>query len=265
MSALYCEVSGQGTRDLVLLHGWGLNLRVWDSLVRALAPRFRLIAIDLPGHGRSDWDAGASTRAAQAWRVHETLAPLTQRYTLLGWSLGGQFALDLAAALPAGIERLVLISTTPKFVAEPGWRCGAPPGMLWRLVTQLHSDCERTVSAFLELQVRGCAPQTAARALATLHRAIARHGAARSQALMHGLARLGDGDLRPALAQVHVPALVVAGRLDRITRAAASRALAAALREGRYVEFTRAAHVPFLTHPQRFLRVLTEFLRGHSD
>jgi pimeloyl-[acyl-carrier protein] methyl ester esterase len=264
VSALHCEVSGRGPRDLVLLHGWGLNLRVWDGLVRALSPGFRLIAVDLPGHGRSDWDMRAATRAAQAWRVHETLAPLTQRYTLIGWSLGGQYALDLAAALPAGIERIVLIATTPKFVAGADWRCGAPPSMLWRLVTRLHSDCERTMSEFFALQVRGCAPQTAARALASLHRAIAREGCAQPRALMNGLVRLGDGDLRPALAQVQVPALVVAGSLDRITRPAASRALAAALPEGRYVEFSRAAHVPFLTHARRFLRVLTEFLHGRT-
>ena len=120
MSALYHEVRGKECgRDLVLLHGWGLNLRVWDGLVRELAPRFRVIAIDLPGHGRSDWDPRASTPAAQAWRVHETLAPLTTRYALLGWSLGGQFALDLSAALPAGIERLALIATTPRFLAAP--------------------------------------------------------------------------------------------------------------------------------------------------
>ena len=70
MSALYHEVHGsEGGQDVVLLHGWSLNLRVWDGLVRQLVPRFRVIAIDLPGHGRSDWDPRASTPAAQAWRV----------------------------------------------------------------------------------------------------------------------------------------------------------------------------------------------------
>ena len=127
MTALYHEVHGSGEEgDLVLLHGWSLNLRVWDGLVHELAPRFRVITIDLPGHGRSDWDPRAVSPAAQAWRVHETLAPITERYTLLGWSLGGQLALDLAAALPAGIERLVLIATTPKFLKSPNWRCRVP-------------------------------------------------------------------------------------------------------------------------------------------
>ncbi|HEV2284607.1 MAG TPA: alpha/beta fold hydrolase, partial [Steroidobacteraceae bacterium] len=120
MSALNAEVTGQGRRDLVLLHGWGMNLKVWDGLAAALGRRFRVIAIDLPGHGGSEWDSSAPHPAAQVFRVHETLAPLTTRYHLLGWSLGGQFALDLAAALPAAVERLVLVATTPRFLAGPG-------------------------------------------------------------------------------------------------------------------------------------------------
>jgi pimeloyl-[acyl-carrier protein] methyl ester esterase len=263
VSALYHEVHGkEGGQDVVLLHGWSLNLRVWDGLVRELAPRFRLIAIDLPGHGRSDWDPRATTPAAQAWRVHETLAPLTERYALLGWSLGGQLALDLAAALPAGIERLALIATTPKFLAGPNWRCGTPRPLLARLAHRLHSEGERAVNDFLALQVRGSAPRTAARVLAKLRAALSTHGAARPEALMSGLVRLRDGDMRPALPMVRVPALVMAGQRDRIIRPAASRALAAALPQARYVEVAGAAHAPFLSHPGQFVRQLAGFLCG---
>jgi pimeloyl-[acyl-carrier protein] methyl ester esterase len=263
VSALYHEVHGsEGGQDVVLLHGWSLNVRVWDGLVRELAQRFRVIAIDLPGHGRSDWDPRATTPAAQAWRVHETLAPLTERYALLGWSLGGQLALDLAAALPAGIERLVLIATTPRFLAGPNWRCGTPRPLLARLAHRLHSEGERAVSDFLQLQARGSAPRTAARVVAKLRVALSTHGRARPEALMSGLVRLRDGDLRPALSLVRVPALVMAGQRDRIVRPAASRALAAALPHAHYVEVAGAAHAPFLSHPVQFARQLGGFLRG---
>jgi pimeloyl-[acyl-carrier protein] methyl ester esterase len=261
VSALNFEVSGRG-RDLVLLHGWAMNLRVWDTLKRALGGRFRLIAVDLPGHGLSHWDPGASSPAAQAWRVHETLAPLTNRYTLIGWSLGGQIALDLAAALPAGVERLALIATTPRFLAAPGWRHGTAPGVLWKLISSLHTDRAHAMSEFLALQVRGCAPRTADRALSVLHTALALQGHARPAALMHGLERLRDADLRASLPAVRAPTLVIAGRLDRITRPEASRALAAALPQARYVEFARTAHVPFLTHTVHFITVLTRFLNA---
>jgi pimeloyl-[acyl-carrier protein] methyl ester esterase len=259
VSALYHEVRGSGP-DLVLLHGWSLNLGVWETLARELAARFRIIAIDLPGHGRSDWDLKASTPAAQAWRVHETLAPLTERYALLGWSLGGQFALDLAAAMPAGIERLVLVSTTPRFLAAPGWPFGTAPALLAKLAERLRRGDARAIDEFLKLQVRGNTPRTAARVLKALHGALAR-GAAQPEALAHGLERLRNADLRPALPMVRVPALVIAGTHDRIVRPAASRALAA-LADARYVEFPGAAHAPFLSHPKRFAEVLSGFLRG---
>ena len=261
MSALHYEMRGRG-KDLVLLHGWGLNLGVWDDLSRALARRFRVIAIDLPGHGRSDWDPKAATPAAQAWRVHETLAPLTERYSLLGWSLGGQFALDLAAAMPAGIERLVLIATTPKFLAMPGWRCCMAPVLLTRLADALRAGRDAAVDEFLALCARGSAPRTAAKVLKQLRHALSHYGAAHTAALANGLERLKDGDLRAALPLLRAPALVIAGAEDRITRAAASRALAARLADARYVEFPGAAHAPFLSHPARFATTLSGFLRG---
>ncbi len=65
VSRLYTEVSGSGP-TLVLLHGWGLNVRVWDGLAAALRDRFRIIAVDLPGHGRSAWLPERSSLAEQA-------------------------------------------------------------------------------------------------------------------------------------------------------------------------------------------------------
>jgi pimeloyl-[acyl-carrier protein] methyl ester esterase len=262
VSALHAEVTGRGRRDLVLLHGWGMNLRVWDELGEALERRFRVIAIDLPGHGKSDWDSAAQTPAAQAFRVHETLAPLTTRYHLLGWSLGGQFALDLAAAMPAGIERLVLVATTPRFVSGTGWRLGLSPASLERLAQEVRANPANAVSEFLRLQVRGLAPRTAGRVLYRLRAALARNGAAHPEALAWGLERLKHGDLRPQLAQVRAPTLVVTGQHDRIARPAASRALAEALPKGRFRQLRGAGHLPFLSHRDQFLTALNGFLRG---
>jgi pimeloyl-[acyl-carrier protein] methyl ester esterase len=261
MSALHAQVAGRG-RDLVLLHGWGANLGVWDELTRALGRGFRVIALDLPGHGRSSWDPRATTPAAQAWRVHETLAPLTTRYSLLGWSLGGQFALDLAAAMPGAIERLVLVATTPKFLAARGWRHGLKAAALDELAVRLRADPARALAQFLRLEVRGERPRTAARVLEKLLAALAVHGSAHPEALECDLQRLRDGDLRAQLAAVRAPALVIAGGRDRITRASAARALAAALPRGHCRTLAHAAHVPFLSHPRQFASLVGGFLRG---
>jgi len=262
MSELHVEVNGNGP-DLVLLHGWGLNLRVWDGLVDELRDRHRIIAVDLPGHGRSGWGAGRGTPAEQAWLIHTTLASVSGRYSLLGWSLGGQIALDLAAAMPAQVDRLVLIATTARFVASDDWPYGMPAVAVSKLGASLRADYRKTIGDFLELQVRGSLEGAAV--LGQLRGALFAHGDAKLEALEAGLNTLATSDLRGNLPHVRAPTLVIAGQHDRITPPAASRLLAEALPEGRFVEMRRAAHAPFLSHRKEFVTLLKEFLKARSS
>jgi pimeloyl-[acyl-carrier protein] methyl ester esterase len=261
MSDLYVEVNGNGP-DLVLLHGWGLNLRVWDGLVEELRERFRVIAVDLPGHGRSAWTFSRGTPAEQAWAIYTTLAPISNRYSLLGWSLGAQIALDLAAAMPGQIDRLVLLAATPKFVEATDWQFGMKTAVITKLGEQLRLDYRRTISDFLELQVRGSAEGS--RVLEQLRRALLIHGQAVPHALEAGLNTLATSDLRPTLGHVRAPTLVIAGQHDRITPPAASAALAQALPDARYVEIPRAAHASFLSHRAAFAALVRKFLLGEE-
>ncbi len=258
-SNLYVETHGTGP-DLVLLHGWGLNLRVWDGLIHEMANSFRIITVDLPGHGRSAWNPKARTPAEQAWQVHTTLESLSNRYSLLGWSLGGQIALDLAAAVPGSVERLVLVATTPRFAANADWPYGMPAATLEKMAIQLRTNYKRTVNDFLELQVRGSVGSE--KVLADLKSSLFEHGEAHPKALVTGLTTLESSDLRPMLNLVRAPTLVIAGQYDRVTLPAASRALGEALPDARYVEIRRAAHAPFLSHTAEFAALVTEFLRG---
>jgi pimeloyl-[acyl-carrier protein] methyl ester esterase len=263
MSELYLEINGSGP-DLVLLHGWGLNVRVWDGLVQELRGRFRLIAVDLPGHGRSPWTPGRNTPAEQAWLLHSTLTPISNRYSLLGWSLGGQIALDLAAAMPAQIDKLVLVATTPRFVAAADWPYGMKLEVITKMATQLRGDYQQTVRDFLDLQVRGSMDGT--NVVEQMRHALSVHGEAKPEALEAGLNTLATSDLRPTVPHVRTPTLVIAGQNDRITAPGASRVLAAALPDARYVEMRRAAHAPFLSHRKEFTAVLEPFLRaGEAD
>ena len=257
MAELYVEVNGNGP-DLVLLHGWGLNVRVWDGLVDTLRDRFRLIAVDLPGHGRSAWTQGRNTPAEQTWLLHSTLAPISNRYSLLGWSLGGQIALDLAAAMPARIDKLVLVATTPRFTAAPDWPYGMKVDAITKMAVQLREDYQKTVRDFLDLQVRGSVE--GASVIEQLRKALSVHGQAKPEALESGLTTLATSDLRPTLPHVRTRTLVIAGQNDRITVPGASRVLATALPNARFVEIRRAAHAPFLSHRKEFTAELGRFL-----
>jgi pimeloyl-[acyl-carrier protein] methyl ester esterase len=254
--ALHIERSGQGA-PLVFWHGWGLNLRVFDALRGALGSAgvpWRTEAVDLPGHGLSPWREEG--RDAVLARLVESLPAGS---TLLGWSLGGQFAMRAALAAPERVARLVLVGATPRFTAAPGWPQGLPPESLTLMQSRLAEDYRRTVGEFLELQVRGS--RDATQSASALRAALLRHGEAEPEALAAGLDWLAQHDLRDSLAQVRQPALVIAGQHDRVTPPAASAALAATLPRARYLQIPRAAHAPFLSHPVEFLAALLGFLQ----
>lgn len=251
--ALYAETSGRGP-TLVLLHGWALNLRVFDPLVAQLSPRLRLHALDLPGHGRSEGPLPASVDAV----VERLLPQLPLRFHLLGWSLGGLLAMAVAAREPQRVASLTLAATTPRFTAGEGWAHGVAPSVLQKMAAQLAGDPQRTVQDMLELQVRGS--QDAAAVLASLRQALLDHGTARSAELDAGLRLLGSADLRDAIGRIDAPSLVLAGQYDRVTHPDAGRWLARQLPRARFHEFARSGHAPFLSHAAKFAELVGNFV-----
>ena len=241
------------------LQGWGLNLRVFDALADDLANERRsgreVIAIDLPGHGASPWD---SARASLAGQAQQLAALLPARCALLGWSLGGQLALEIAHRFPRRIEKLVLVCTTPRFVADGDWTAGMAGAVMQRFAEQLDRDWQATVEEFLQLQVRGSRDATAA--LAALQAALRDHGAAQPVALGAGLDILHDTDLRAAASEIYAETLVLSGEHDRITPPAASEWLANTMPRARHVCLPRAGHAPFLSHAADFSTALADFL-----
>jgi pimeloyl-[acyl-carrier protein] methyl ester esterase len=245
---------------LVMLHGWALNLRVFDDLIVRLqassgtAPHGgtrSLLRLDLPGHGRASeppalyggdpegaWDLGAV--------ADHLLAQLPPRCALLGWSLGAKIALEIAARAPERIERLVLLCATPRFAQSADWPYGTPAAVLGAFADHLARDQRRTVREFLDLQVRGSANAEAT--LAALQAALQAQGECPPDTLRRAARMLHAVDQRPRLALVQAPALVIAGEYDRLVHPEASRALAALLPHGEYAMIPRAGHAPFLSH-----------------
>jgi pimeloyl-[acyl-carrier protein] methyl ester esterase len=251
---LHVELRGRG-RDVVLLHGWALHGGMWGTWLDALAVDHRLHLLDLPGHGRSPWDANARDLAGL---VRAVLPHVPPGSVVLGWSLGGLLALELARRHPGHVDALVLVATTPKFVADPGWEHGVSPEVLEQFSRGLDVDYRGTVQNFLALQVRG--DERAIETLRALRRSLASHGEPDPRALEAGLGILRRTDLRDDLARIAVPALVIAGEHDRLTPPAAGLELATRLASARMCLVERSGHAPFLSHPDAVLREVRGFL-----
>ena len=106
-------VWGAAPPEIVLLHGIGQNAHTWDSVAMALGRP--LVALDLPGHGHSDWRDDADyrpwTNAAAVAAAMAQLAPAPR--LVVGMSLGGLTLIALAAQQPELIPRAVIVDITP--------------------------------------------------------------------------------------------------------------------------------------------------------
>jgi pimeloyl-[acyl-carrier protein] methyl ester esterase len=238
---------------LALVHGWGMNARVFDTLAAMLVADFEVRVLDLPGHGGRD-DVADNT--LQGW-ADDLARQLPDNAMLLGWSLGGQVAMRAALDHPHKIARLVLLASTPKFVATEDWQRGMALADLQDFGAALLADPEMTLLRFLSLQTRGMSGQKAM--LQQLRQSLLAAPTASREALAVGLAILRDTDLRAELPQLAQPTLVLHGALDTLTPPAAGAWLAEALPAAQHVEFSRAAHAPHLSNGEEVAAAIGRF------
>ena len=278
--SLHVDSHGSGA-PLLLIHGWGMHGGMWGGVAERLAQHFRVLAVDLPGHGWSGKGEGRREKGSPLPQAGEGLgerAPFTLHpspfsidslvdelsaqfddpLTVCGWSLGGQVALRWALRQPQQISRLVLVASTPCFVRQADWPCAMAADTLAEFAAALQQNYALTLRRFLALQVRGSERER--ELLAALRGALLSRGEPDLAALQSGLEILRDCDLRGALPGIVQPALVVCGERDTLTPPQASHYLAAQLPDARLAKIEGAAHAPFLSHPDEFMKHLMSFL-----
>jgi pimeloyl-[acyl-carrier protein] methyl ester esterase len=253
---LHVESVGAGP-PLVLLHGWAMHSGLWGSVAADLAPRFRVHAVDLPGHGHS--------AAIAPWTLDAVVAAVAEKFagqdaplTVVGWSLGGVVALRWAQAVPERVARLVLVGTTPCFVARRDWPHAMAAETLTRFGDELRASYRLTLLRFLSLQLLGSDDGKAT--LAALRARVFERANPAAAALTDALGVLAATDLRAEAPGIRPPALVVAGDRDTLVPPAAGAWLARAMPNARFAPIAGAAHAPHLSHRATFAATLNGFL-----
>ncbi|RCU51125.1 pimeloyl-[acyl-carrier protein] methyl ester esterase [Corallincola holothuriorum] len=251
---LHVETIGKGP-DLVMLHGWGLNGAVWQSLTASLSQHYTLHLVDLPGFGDSELLAEYQLPALAS----HLLAALPERAIWLGWSLGGLVATQVALMAPHRVSHLVLVASSPKFVADGQWP-GIKPEVLQQFQTQLKQNFSRTLERFLAIQAMGS--PTARDDVKALKQQLMARRDPHPLALSSGLKLLETVDLRSQLADLNLPISRFYGRLDALVPAAA-QSLINELCVGNDVCFSKASHAPFISHGELFVAALIDRLGKH--
>ncbi len=253
---LYAEATGRGSA-LVLLHGFTGNTGTWEALRERLARRWRVIVVDLPGHGRSPRPGGGLPALAN------DLAGVLDRFGVarahwLGYSLGGRAALHVALAHPARVDRLVLESTSAG-IADPDARHARRTADAALAETLLRDG----VRAFAARWIRQ--PLFATQSTLPPDVRQREHDvrcANRADGLAAALRAFGPGAHTPLwdrLAAIDAPVLLLAGAHDDAYRAHAEH-MAARLPRARLTVVPAAGHAVHLEHPDAFAAAVEAFL-----
>jgi pimeloyl-ACP methyl ester esterase len=243
---------------VLLIHGWTGNRTFWDRQVQALRASHTVITVDLRGHGESSRPrTGYSVGAMTADLEHLVRALGLPRVALVGWSMGGLLALELARRLGDRVSALGLVCSTAGGLTEAG-NPRAQPERAAEFRAAIDADFREFVRGFLvQLFKSGADAPHYQWVVAQAQKTPPHVAAACFDAML-------AADLRPNLPALRVPTAVFHGRHDTLTPLADGEYLASHIPGARLVVFEDSAHAPFLEEPEAFDTALRALLSGEA-
>ena len=235
-----------------------MNGDVWEGVIPELAENFRVTTVDLPGHGRSPLTTEFSLPAIAA----QIADVLPREAIVLGWSLGGLIATQLALTFPRQVAGLVLVCSAPRFVRAADWPAGVDGAVLGGFARDLQTDFQGTIKRFLAIQAMGS--DRAREEMRVLRDRLFRHGEPNHEALAGGLEILRSADLRARLSDIKCPTWLIAGEHDMLFPPAAARHTRELIAAARLIIVKGAGHAPFISHPDVFLAALKSVAVSHE-
>jgi len=247
---------GGSCPTVLLLHGINGNATSWLPQLKALAPQLRMIAWDAPGYGCSE--PAVDSIAGMARAALEFAAAIgTGPLAVVGHSMGGLVAMQMAIQQPSMVSRLVLSCTHPGH----GQTGSTAPGT--RYAKRLEELKHLPSASYGERRAAGMLPPDTA---PEIFRAIAAIAAeSRLAGVTASAHAVQTANLRAELKWITAPALVITCGLDRVTPLALSKPLLEQLPDVRHHRLQGLGHAPYYEDPERFNDAILPFLLNREN
>jgi pimeloyl-ACP methyl ester carboxylesterase len=247
-SEIYAEEKGKGDLSLVFLHYWGGSRRTWSEVIAPLSERFRCIAVDLRGWGKSDHHADDYSLFAQANDVEGLIEELNLTdFMLVGHSMGGKIAQILAGRQLHGLRGVVLVAPAPPTPLHP-------PDSQKQAMMESYTTPEGIVDALKIVSVR---PLTLPQRLQVTEDSLGGALGAKESWVSQGMAL----DISKEAASIRVPMCVVVGSADPIEKEAALReAILPLVPTARFKTIEGVGHLTPLEGPDEVVNAISDFL-----
>lgn len=261
MIKIHQEIYGSG-KTIVLVHGWAMHTGIWRNFAKQLAQQYRVICIDLPGHGQSE-----ALHPFVLEQISEALAESVDGTVCwLGWSMGATVVLDLARRFPERCGALILMAGNPHFTQLRSldgvvqW-LGMKADLLDSFAVSLQENCQATLLRFLSLQVNGLSDYK--HLMKGLKTAVAENAPPDQATLQGGLELLKSVDLRQALAELAMPMLSILGAKDSLVPVSIGASILQLSPNMNIKIIDKAGHAPFLSHPNEVAALIADFIEHH--
>ncbi len=236
---------------VVLLHGHPFTRAIWDHELVALGGHFRVIAPDLRGYGESPATPGITAMSELADDVRSLLDDQdVEEMAVVGLSMGGLVAMELALALPERIWALGLVATTAQPVTDTERSA--------RLAMADRVEAFGMEPLLEEMAPRLFGPAAADATIKRVHEMMASTNPLGAAAALRG--RAARPDYRPGLRKLDVPSFVCTGARDAWSTPEVTQELVESLKAPRTLTLPNVGHLPNLERPKAFAAALGEFL-----
>lgn len=259
---LYYEVTGQGSKTLILVHGWSASHQFFKRQIPELSKTYRIVSYDLRGHGQSEISENGYTIARYAQDLKNLIDFLQLKdVSIVGWSMGTHIIFDYVKQFGCdNLSKLVLVDMSAKLITDDTYNLG-----LYGKFT--HEDNLGVLVAinedwgkFMDVFVPAIYAKSGCKNPEDLKWNF-EEGAKNSTTVMARMwITMSSQDYRDMLSKITVPVLVTYGEESCLYPAENSQYIGSQIPDAKVVGFPGCGHGLMLESPEKFNQEIRNFL-----